>query len=129
MAELLFSSVFTSASTYNFTLTLSITNTQGDTRTTSHFPILIASPLIRSFVPSFGPLAGGTRVTVSGVGLGLGSSRSAEIIGVTNCTIVSQPGYVDGDLECVTDSAPMQINGKLKGQFKRYVNSRNFDHF
>ena len=106
-------SLQTPGTAYNFTLSLDIRGPLGETRSASHAPVLIASPLIRSVEPSFGPVAGGTRVRVSGVGLGVGTSLSAEIIGASQCSIVSPPSYADGDLECITETTSTEGSGTV----------------
>ena len=102
---MLFSSLSVPGSSADSVLTLSISNNLGDTKNATYSPLRIVSPLVQEFFPKFGPEAGGTRIRVSGVGLGVGTTRSVAIIGISNCIIVTEPSNLDGNLVCVTEPA------------------------
>ena len=101
----------------NTTLSLTVGNA-----TSIGYPFYIAFPLISSVVPSFGPVAGGTRVSVSGIGLGTGLTRSADILGsagvLASCTNITNPSNSDGDLVCITDPLSENNNDINSGQFR-----------
>ncbi|KAI6661542.1 Plexin-A4-like [Oopsacas minuta] len=123
LSGLLLSPLGPPGSSGNTTLALSIDNSLGDPLEAYYHPLHILSPQIQAFTPNFGPVAGGTLVTLSGVGLGVGSSRSAEIITVTSCMIVLEPSYSNGELECITQPAM----SKDRGQFRVTIDGDNYD--
>ncbi|KAI6654202.1 Plexin-A4-like [Oopsacas minuta] len=123
LSGLLLSPLSPPGSSGNTTLALSIDNSLGDPLEVYYHPLHILSPQIQAFTPNFGPVAGGTLVTLSGVGLGIGSSRSAEIITVTSCMTVLEPSYSNGELECITQPAV----SKASGQFRVTIDGDNYD--
>lgn len=98
----------------------------GDYRGESKTDFEFVDPKIDDFNPKFGPVSGGTQITIMGKYLNAGSRIQAFINDHLACEILSTDS---NQALCRTSPAPEIIEGKLKMQFDNGIREFNDNNF
>lgn len=91
-------------------IVVQVADYRGESKTDFEF----VDPQIDDFEPKFGPVSGGTQITISGKYLNAGSRKLAFIDNTLPCEILSTD---TNQALCTTSPAPGPLEGKLKMHF------------